>query len=205
MGLNPVTRGEVLTAELVNELIARVERGVTIRGGAGINVTRSGADYTLALAKILGEHVRPARIVARTGQAIDLAANIAYDVREYETQNQINGMTPAWGRPTRRDDVEIHAANVGSWCYLVREPQDDGTTIARLWIPAGGSEGETLAFFECGEAPTPAGGGGDPRRVVVSNKKATQEIFDPPFDQSGGPVSGDTGTGGETAPPPTEE
>lgn len=205
MPIPPVTRGEVLTADLINELIARVERGTVVRGSAGISVTRSGAEYVVALAKILGEHVRPARIVARTGAAIDLARNIAYDVREYETENLVNGMVPAWGRPTRRDDIEIHAANVGSWCYLVREPQEDGTTVARLWIPAGGSEGETLAFFECGAAPTPEPAGGDSRRVVPSNKRAEVPVFDPPVDGVPGPASGETGSGGDVAVPSGDE
>lgn len=160
MAITPVGRGDILTAELLNEIIRRVERGTIIKGGTGVNVSRVGDEHVVSLARLVNEHVRLARIIARTGQAIDEARNISYDVREFGTDNVVLGMVPAWGRPTRRDDVEIHAANVGSVCYLVREPQEDGSTRARLWVPAGGSEGEAIAWFECesGAGAGPVGG-----------------------------------------------
>mgnify|MGYP000908956032 CR=1 FL=1 len=198
MAITPVGRGDILTAELLNEIIRRVERGTIIKGGTGVNVSRVGDEHVVSLARLVNEHVRLARIIARTGQAIDEARNISYDVREFGTDNVVLGMVPAWGRPTRRDDVEIHAANVGSVCYLVREPQEDGSTRARLWVPAGGSEGEAIAWFEC-ESGAGAGAMGD--RTSMSGDGSV--IGGP--SGPGGPSTGGVGSPSPTPAPPSGE
>lgn len=147
-----VQPGQTLTADLLNAVIAAAERGgAEIRAGDGINVGSSpDGTVTVSLAKLIGEHVRMARIINRTGQAIDRADAIRYDVQELGTGNIVTGMEPYWGRPTKRGDVEIEAAVIGSMCWLVREPVGGNVRRARLWIPSGGISGETLAFAECG-------------------------------------------------------
>lgn len=197
MAIGKLRPGDQLTAALLNQIIDQVNSGGNIRGGSGIDVRTSGGEVTIALAKMVGEHVRLARIVSHTGNQIDEARNIRYTVREYESSNQLVNVAPTWGRPTRRDDVEIHAARVGSLCWIVLEPQDSGSTVAKLWIPAGGSDGETLAFFECAQE-TPMVVVGAARRNTDSDGQGGGAIGGgidlPPV--GGEPGSGSGGSGG---------
>jgi len=155
MQLPRVARGDPVTADLMNMIIGVVERGVSLSAGPGVSVTGADNRFTVALAKILGEHVRLARIIARTGQPVDRAGAITYDVQEYETGNVMTGAVPYWGRPVRDDEIAIGAAEVGTLCFIVREPMPDGSLAGRLWIPSGGASGEVLAFATCEGSGTP--------------------------------------------------
>jgi hypothetical protein len=43
-------------------------------------------------------------------------------------------MTPTYGRPSEGSDWVIHPAKVGERCWIVREIDEDGEPVARLWI-----------------------------------------------------------------------
>lgn len=153
---------------------------------------------TIALAKALREYMRPARVVSRTGAAVDEARNIRYTVQERDTGNVIENVYPSWGRPTRRDDVEIHAAEVGSVCWLVLVPDGvnlGGGATAKLWIGSGGSEGETLAFYECAQGVAAATRGMETRGGDVLTRD----------EGPGGPATGGGGTPSPTPAPPSGE
>lgn len=147
--------GAPVSAAAINALVDRIEQGILLRGGQGLDVRGTGTEWSIALASTFQEHVVLAIIIAKTGADIDLPPNIQYTVQEYGTENTLGPVAPSWGRPTKRDDVEIEAAAVGSICFIVRRPIELNRTEALLWIPSGGYNGETLAFFECPTAPPP--------------------------------------------------
>ena len=162
VGVIPTVQpGDAITAELFNMLVAAVEGGGTGGGGKpivaghGIAVVDGPAGVTVSVARLLAEHVRLGVIEARSGQAIDEARNVRYTVLEFGTTNRLVDRYPDWGRPTKRNDVEIEGARVGSYCWIFRQPGPNGVTTAKLWIPSGGMDGETLAFYECERAPGP--------------------------------------------------
>jgi hypothetical protein len=197
MAIGRLRAGDQLTAALLNQIIDAVNTGGTIRAGAGIDVKNIEGDVTISLARMVGEHVKLARIVSHTGSPIDEARNIRYTVREFESVNQLVNVYPTWGRPTRRDDVEIHAARAGSLCWIVREPTSEGSTVAKLWIPAGGSDGETLAFFECSpELPATVVAGTRSQDGAGPGAPIGGGIDLPPVDGEPGSGSGGSGSAG---------
>ncbi len=205
MGVIPTVQpGDAITAELFNMLVAAVEGagtgGKPIVAGHGIAVVDGPAGVTVSVARLLAEHVRLGVIEARSGQEIDEARNVRYTVLEFGTANRLVDRYPDWGRPTKRDDVEIQGARVGSYCWIFRQPGPGGVTTAKLWIPAGGIDGETLAFYECERAPGPLIQTARVRPVMDGGER-TPLPEDP--DDDGGT---DSGTGGAPSPtnPPTE-
>lgn len=202
--MNRVKAGDEITAALFNELIAMVESRGIVRAGHGINVTDGPAGITVAVSRMLAEHVRLAVIEAHTGETTDLADNIRYTVKEYGTENRMLGVAPTWGRPTKRGDVEIQAARVGSYCWIFRQPAPNGRTEAKLWIPAGGTDGETLAFFECGEEPGGGVGAAVRERPFVPPMDGAPIGPDPEDPNDGGPDTGTGGGGPSPVNPPTE-
>jgi hypothetical protein len=199
-----VQPGDAITAELFNMLVAAVEgagtAGKPIVAGHGIAVVDGPAGVTVSVARLLAEHVRLGVIEAKSGQEIDEARNVRYTVLEYGTTNRLVDRYPDWGRPTKRDDVEIQGARVGSYCWIFRQPGPGGVTTAKLWIPAGGIDGESLAFYECERAPGPLIQAARVRPVMDGGDR-TPLLEDP--DDDGGT---DSGTGGAPSPtnPPTE-
>ncbi len=193
MGVIPTVQpGDAITAELFNMLVAAVEgagtAGKPIVAGHGIAVVDGPAGVTVSVARLLAEHVRLGVIEARSGQAIDEARNVRYTVLEFGTTNRLVDRYPDWGRPTKRDDVEIQGARVGSYCWIFRQPGPGGVTTAKLWIPAGGIDGETLAFYECERAPGP---------IVGS-------VVGRPVEGGGGGGATDPGGGGGVGLPPVD-
>jgi hypothetical protein len=193
VGVIPTVQpGDAITAELFNMLVAAVEgagtAGKPIVAGHGIAVVDGPAGVTVSVARLLAEHVRLGVIEARSGQAIDEARNVRYTVLEFGTTNRLVDRYPDWGRPTKRDDVEIQGARVGSYCWIFRQPGPGGVTTAKLWIPAGGIDGETLAFYECERAPGP---------IVGS-------VVGRPVEGGGGGGATDPGGGGGVGLPPVD-
>ena len=194
MGVIPTVQpGDAITAELFNMLVAAVEGagtgGKPIVAGHGIAVVDGPAGVTVSVARLLAEHVRLGVIEARSGQEIDEARNVRYTVLEFGTANRLVDRYPDWGRPTKRDDVEIQGARVGSYCWIFRQPGPGGVTTAKLWIPAGGIDGETLAFYECERAPGPIVGSVVGRPVEAGG---------------GGGAGADPGGGGGVGLPPVD-
>jgi hypothetical protein len=195
VGVIPTVQpGDAITAELFNMLVAGVlgggggGGGKPIVAGHGIAVVDGPAGVTVSVARLLAEHVRLGVIEARSGQEIDEARNVRYTVLEYGTTNRLVDRYPDWGRPTKRDDVEIAGARVGSYCWIFRQPGPGGVTTAKLWIPAGGIDGETLAFYECERAPGP---------IVGS-------VVGRPVEGGGGGGATDPGGGGGVGLPPVD-
>lgn len=145
---------EAVSASTMNAIIAALAAGPggLLRGGPGIDVSNEAGGVTISLAgKLLGEIV-PARIVAATGQPIDRAENIRYDVVAISRPTvRLDGATPYWGRPTRQAQTRIHAAPVDGLCWIVLEPIDNGSRRGLLWLPAGGPGGECYAERVCGQ------------------------------------------------------
>jgi len=204
VGVIPTVQpGDAITAELFNMLVAAVDGagtgGKPIVAGHGIAVVDGPAGVTVSVARLLAEHVRLGVIEARSGQEIDEARNVRYTVLEYGTTNRLVDRYPDWGRPTKRDDVEIAGARVGSYCWIFRQPGPGGVTTAKLWIPAGGIDGETLAFYECERAPGPLIQTARVRPVMDGGERTPL-----PEDPDDGGTDIGSGGGPSAVNPPTE-
>jgi len=149
-----VNRGTPIFADDLNRLIDDIERAMTLRTGAGIVGSWANSGMVLALAGGQSDGFVLARITAKTGLDPDIAENIRYDAKGiFESGAVLTNVYPSCGRPVKPDQagiVRIRPAKVGALCWIVRDKQDDGTTIPKLWLPGLGGEYESVNWKKCG-------------------------------------------------------
>jgi len=127
--IQPVQRGDQITAEQHNQIAALLNRLASISVGPGLELRATDAGLEISLAA--GFEVRlPARIAAVNGAGgpSGLASDVTYDVRATGRPDiaVLPALTPVIGRPTKNDELTIHYAEVGDRCYLVPTPTQEG-------------------------------------------------------------------------------
>jgi hypothetical protein len=125
--LPTVRAGDPITAGLFNALVAEVARLRNRLDG------RQAADQNTAAPDLL-RMVIPCRITAASHTTPTAAGSVTYTVTGDGDRFEQTSMTPTYGRPSEGSDWVIHPAKVGERCWIVREIDEDGEPVARLWI-----------------------------------------------------------------------
>ena len=148
-------KGQSLTAAALNALVRAIERRTSVRAGHGIDVFRGDDGVVVSLAARADNSLIKCVITGRSAGNPTRAADVNYDVRGFQNDGvHLVNKPPDKGRPTTDANVMINPARIGALAYIHMEPQADGSIEPKLWIPAGGPDGETLVFARC-EGGTP--------------------------------------------------
>lgn len=165
-----VAPGERVRAEHHNEIIDFLEGALQFRSSSrelngrfdvnGLSVVFLGNKFDWFI---------PARITAVHGSNPDLPANVTYDVVGLlEDGAKLISATPFYGRPVKGNDktfTKIRPAAVGSFCFILRDRDVEGTVTAKLVLLPGGSDGECLFYEACSASPAIAAPDGGPSMI----------------------------------------
>lgn len=186
-------RGQPLTAEFLESVVARIER-----------LEQTVRDPVAAVfAAMPSQELVQCRIVKRrfdgdpladTAEPAEAPSRFTYDVRGIRrgAALRLQGLTPVYGREVRNDEALVYPARVGQVCYIVRSPAD-GTAglVGELMLLPGC---EVPARRRCSPGALLAGGGRPP-----ADRRPEAKLPPPP------PPSSAPGKGGgdSEAPAPT--
>lgn len=160
MTLTRVKTGDAIRAGDHNGIVDWLLRRIKVRTGPGL-AARWGEDGLMLTLVGAGmeRHLLPGIVLARSGvdgSGIGLASAVKYTAgalgkfREVSagvyTGMVVEDQLPAYGRifkGTEASTAKVRAAEVGSFCTIVRRHDGEGGTEGEIWIPLGGTRGET--------------------------------------------------------------
>lgn len=167
---NKVRPKERIRADHHNGLIDDIRKAMNIRSvSSGLKATWNPSGIDIGITGSLFDWFVPARITAVYGSDPDLPANVTYDVAGLlEDQAKLINATPFYGRPVKGNDktfTKIRPAAVGSFCFILRDRDVEGTVTAKLVLLPGGSDGECLFYEACSASPAIAAPDGGPSMI----------------------------------------
>lgn len=104
-------------------------------GSAGLDVKVSSTGLMIALLGSLKDRILPVKITeAPAPDVAVLPSNCKYSYLGLDRAVKDSLVIPVYGRPIHADECAVYPAKVGDLAFIFRNPQDDGTKEAELWI-----------------------------------------------------------------------
>lgn len=154
--LKRVNAGDPIRASDINQIIEYVENRLRVSVGQGLSASWAEGGLLLALAA-RQDYLVPAVVLDNGGNTPRIANDVRYTVRGIGSPGVVlDNVLPAFGRPVKDEEAgftKVRPAKVGAFCFVVRQPTDSGTPEAKLWILAGGTDGETIYARRCTVTP----------------------------------------------------
>lgn len=160
-----VDPGDRVRAAHHNSVVAWLLARLRVRTGPGLSATWGEGGLMLSLVGSADDrHILPAVILAVSGAdagGLGLASQVRYtagvlgkfrgNAPNYEGF-VVRDQLPAYGRLFKGPEASIakvRAAEVGSFCMVVRRHDMEGAATGEIWLPVGGSRGETPLGEAC--------------------------------------------------------
>lgn len=130
-----VRRGEKINADDYNRVLETIESLCNIRAGNGLSATFGDDGIMIALTSLIKDRAAIVKITAAptAGQPIKPSL-CSYSCLGLDKKFELTNVLPVYGREVANDEVDVYPAKVGDLAFVLRNPQDDGTKKAELWI-----------------------------------------------------------------------